>query len=346
MTFGTFAFTSPWLLVVLAALPILWFLLRAIPPSPTRRIFPAVSLLVGLRDDDSVSDRTPWWLMLLRLLAVAAVIIGLAGPVLNPKQSASNTRSSLLIVMDASWASAENWAERIATADQLLSEAGRNGRTAAIVTLTDVEAPVFQATAAWQSRLAGLTPKSWAPTPASMQQLPEALPKDMEFETIWFSDGLDRDGRADLLNALSKYGDVTAIQSAESTIALEPVVFSEGALKVTAKRNRSDAEKVVYVQAIGRDPTGVERVLSDIQITFDPSEATAERDLELPAELRNRLTSFRIRGARNAGAVALTDDNLRKREIALVAERQNREGLELLSPLHYIRQAFAPSAPL
>ncbi|MBV1896029.1 MAG: BatA domain-containing protein, partial [Rhodobacteraceae bacterium] len=83
---GGIGFASPWLLLGLIALPVLWIILRAVPPAPIRRRFPGVALLLGLKDDESVSDRTPWWLLLLRMLAIAAAIIGLAGPVLNPSQ--------------------------------------------------------------------------------------------------------------------------------------------------------------------------------------------------------------------------------------------------------------------
>ena len=70
----------------LVALPILWLLLRAVPPAPIRRRFPGVALLLGLKDEETETDKTPWWLLLLRLLAVAAAIIGFAGPVLNPDE--------------------------------------------------------------------------------------------------------------------------------------------------------------------------------------------------------------------------------------------------------------------
>ena len=36
----------------LVALPILWLLLRAVPPAPIRRRFPGVALLLGLTDED------------------------------------------------------------------------------------------------------------------------------------------------------------------------------------------------------------------------------------------------------------------------------------------------------
>ena len=66
----------------------------------------------------------------------------------------------------------------------------------------------------------------------------------------------------------------------------------------------------------------------------------------LPAELRARITRFEIQGGRSAGALTLTDDSLRRREVALIAGRTDREGLELLSPLHYLQQALAPTADL
>ena len=58
---GGIGFTAPWMLLALLALPILWLILRAVPPAPIRRRFPGVALLLGLSDDESVSDRTPWW---------------------------------------------------------------------------------------------------------------------------------------------------------------------------------------------------------------------------------------------------------------------------------------------
>ena len=48
MNFGPLAFATPGLLLALIGLPILWLLLRAIPPAPIRRRFPAVALMLGL----------------------------------------------------------------------------------------------------------------------------------------------------------------------------------------------------------------------------------------------------------------------------------------------------------
>ena len=117
----------PWLLAALVALPLLWWLLRAVPPAPVVRRFPGVALLLGLTDERTETDKTPWWLLLLRALAVAALIVGFAGPMLNP-QAARTGDAPLLLVMDASWASARDWSRRTERAAEVLAEAARADR--------------------------------------------------------------------------------------------------------------------------------------------------------------------------------------------------------------------------
>src|SRR5690625_7160525 len=106
LTLGPLAFLNPWLLAGLAALPVLWWLMRAIPPSPKRQIFAGIRLLAGLRDEERQSDRTPWWLLLLRCIAIAAALIGFAQRVRNLKPTAPGGSALLLLLMDQGSASA------------------------------------------------------------------------------------------------------------------------------------------------------------------------------------------------------------------------------------------------
>ena len=78
LALGSLAFVSPWLLVALAGLPIIWWLLRVTPPAPRRVPFPAVRLLLGLVPREETPARTPWWLILLRTVLAALVILALA----------------------------------------------------------------------------------------------------------------------------------------------------------------------------------------------------------------------------------------------------------------------------
>lgn len=352
MILGPIGFAVPWLLITLAALPILWILLRAVPPAPVRRRFPGVALLLGLKDDESVSDRTPWWLLLLRMLAVAAVIIGLAGPVLNPRQDAQSASGPLLILLDGSWASASEWPRKENAVQRLLNEAMREGRPAAVVRLTTPDAPMFQNAEVWLTRLPGLAPEAWEPAPPEVPEMARLIETlgtlEAGFETVWVSDGLSRPGRAEVLATVSAKGKVRVLETGQDVIALRPSGFADGAVQLTAIRasHALDSERLISVQAHGRDPSGTMRVLDTTEMTFAAGSAVAEQDLALPAELRARLTHFAISGERSAGAVSLTDDGLRRREVALIAGRDDREGLELLSPLHYLEKALEPSTDL
>ena len=339
---GALAFTSPWLLLGLIALPILWLLLRAIPPAPVRRRFPAVALLLGLADADRQADKTPWWLLLLRALAVAAAIIGFAGPVLNPENRAPGT-GPLLIVLDGGWADARDWPRRLDKASGLLAEAGRAGRPVAVIRLTDTpDAISFQDAEAWAGRLAAMVPQPFAPQ--TYEDWAKFLP-DGGFDSYWLSDGLDHPGREGLTTALAEKGSVTAFLSPRPVYALRPAGFEDGAIALKAARLAGEATEVEVI-ARGPDPSGIDRELARGAFRFAAGAAEAEAKLTLPPELRNRITRFELLGQRTAGAVSLTDDSLKRRKIALISGAADREGLQLLSPTYYLRQALAPVADL
>ncbi|WP_264211592.1 DUF4159 domain-containing protein [Leisingera thetidis] len=340
-------FTAPWLLLGLLALPVLWLLLRAVPPAPKRQPFPAVTLLLGLKDDESLSDRTPWWLLLLRMLAVAAAIIGLSGPVLNPATEETGGSGPLLIVMDAGWGGAAGWKQTSAQAAVQLEEAGRAERPVAVLRLSAPEPLQFRAASSWQRQLAGLVPLPWQPGPDQLQGALAAIDgAEGSFDTIWFSDGLEFSGREGLIGALSRRGGIEVFEQPAPVLGLMPAAYTGGAIEVTVQRSRAGPAQEVTVLAQGKDPGGTARSLAALPLRFADGARTASAELLLPAELRARLSRFEIRGMKSAGAVALTDDSLRRREVALVSSQSADEGLALLSPLHYLRQALAPSAEL
>lgn len=345
MTLGPLGFTAPWLLLGLLALPILWLILRAVPPAPIRRRFPGVALLLGLTDEDTQSDRTPWWLLLLRMLAVAAIIGGFAGPLLNPQTERAGD-GPLLIIADGTWADARDWPARLDRIDTLLTEAGRMGRSTALVALTDLppEGPVFQSADATALQLPNFAPSAWEPQGTALTEWTDAL--DGSFDTFWLSDGLARDSRAPVLAALETRGTVTVFQSPRQTLALRPARFDSGEITVSAVRTPTGPEVQTTVAAIGLDPAGVERQLDTVAITFAPGDGVGEAVFDLPPELRNRISRFELSGLRSAGAVTLTDDALKRREVALIDGGSDREGLELLAPTHYLEQALNPVADL
>ncbi|MGI9390981.1 MAG: DUF4159 domain-containing protein [Boseongicola sp.] len=343
---GPIGFTAPWLLLGLVLLPFLWLLLRAVPPAPIRRRFPGVALLLGLKDDESQTDRTPWWLLLLRLLAISAAIIGFAGPVLNPEEDQTGS-GRLLILIDGTWADAADWSRRMERTEAALNDAARAGREATVVVTTDLPPDPelnFRTGDSWVSELAGLEPRAWSPGADNIANWSGNL--EGRFDTFWLSDGLDWDWRAPLLNDLEAHGSVSVFESPRAVFGLKPARFQDGVISIEGLRSRSEGAVESTIVAHGLDPSGTPRQLATAALAFGNGEQSSVVQLSLPPELRNRVTRFEVAGQRSAGAVALTDDALRRREIAIVAARDEREGLRLLSPTHYLEQALLPNAEM
>ena len=76
LSLGPIAFAAPLALLGLLTLPVIWWLLRATPPPPSKVTFPPLRLLMGVLPDEEQPNRTPLWLVIFRMLIAAAIILG------------------------------------------------------------------------------------------------------------------------------------------------------------------------------------------------------------------------------------------------------------------------------
>ncbi|WP_338142926.1 DUF4159 domain-containing protein [Paracoccus haematequi] len=343
---GPIGFAAPWVLTALVALPVLWVILRAMPPAPRQVAFPGVALLRGLVDRVPIARRTPWWLLLLRLAAVAAMILAFAGPSWKPVVASGQT-GPLLVILDAGWSAAPDWPARLTRAESALSDAAAEGRPAALL-LADGRAAGALAFAPADRLLAGLRAAQPVPWETTLPKDPAAILADApqgRLATLWISDGLDHPDRAAWLSALTDRGAVTVVPPARAVRALSLHAGDTPSLTLASTDDGAPA-----ILAIGPDPQGVERELARLA----PGDAAAAAGIatrpvaiDLPPELRNRITRFQVEGEAHAGAVVLADDRVKRRKVGLVGDADRQaEGQELLSQLHYLRQALAPTTDL
>jgi hypothetical protein len=130
-------FAEPLVLIGLLTLPVLWWLLRLIPPRPRRIDFPPTRLLLQIAPKEETPARAPWWLTLMRLALAALVIIAAAGPLWNPPLTAMKTRAPIAILIDDGWAAAAAWDARLRTADDIISRAENDHRAVALIPLSE-----------------------------------------------------------------------------------------------------------------------------------------------------------------------------------------------------------------
>lgn len=339
-------FASPWVLLALAALPLLWWLLRITPPSPRTESFPAIRLLFGLTAPEETPARTPWWLLALRMLAAALVIVGLARPVLDAGASLAGS-GPLVLVIDDGWAAAPDWSRRVAAATGVLDRAERAGRAVALLTTAPSEtaaapaASLAMPVAEMRPRLAALRPKPW---PVDRAAAAAALaPWAGKGGVAYLSDGLGGAGWDGFAAALAAVGPVTVLRDdiPPARLLLPPRAEADKLVARVQQAPRPLAEEVAVLAQ-----SGDARTLARGTATVPAGAGEVEIPFALPPELRNRLARLVIDGPPSAGAVALLDERWRRRPVGLLAGDAVAAGIPLTGMLYYIRRALDPYVEL
>jgi len=339
------SFAEPLLLLGLLSLPVLWWLLRVMPPRPRRIEFPPTRLLFDIAPKEETPSRTPWWLTALRLMAAALVILAAAGPVWNPQTGLAGKTTPLLILLDDGWSSASSWDTRLRTADELIANADSDRRGVAIVPLSEQtrDVTVMPAGAA-RVALRQLAPKPYAVERIETNPAIERFLKATgDCEIVWLSDGVDTGRGPEFIEALGKtIGDraLTVFEGGTSS-PLALVAAENAAAKMTVKVLRTDTGIAAgIVRAI--DAKG--SPIGEAHYAFAPQAQEAEAAFDLPVELRNDIARLEIAGERSAGAVQLLDKRWRRRAIGIATGSTSDTAQPLLAPTFYLARALGPFA--
>ncbi|PIW26143.1 MAG: hypothetical protein COW30_16515 [Rhodospirillales bacterium CG15_BIG_FIL_POST_REV_8_21_14_020_66_15] len=347
LAFGTFAFTAPWALLGLLALPVIWWLLRLTPPAPTRIAFPPFRLLLGLVTREESSAKTPPWLILLRLAIAALLVLAAAGPLIN--QAAQWQGSGpLVLVVDNGWPAAKNWPDRQRLLTRLTDQAARDGRPVTIVTTapppSGAAADQVHAFAPRQAQdfAQALQPRPWPSNRTRALELMtrSALAQDRGAQVVWLSDGLDHGSADAFAEGLVEYGPLTVVTDGPGTAApkiLRPPVLDGGVILARVERADSRAEETVFLRAYAADG----RLVAREEVLFNAGESAAEIRLDLPAEMANRLARLDLEDVGSAAAVILLDERWRRRPVGIATGAGGAE-LPLLSSIFYLSRALEP----
>ncbi len=350
MSFGALAFLNPWLLAALATLPIIYWLLRTVPPRPRQVTFPPTRILVGLENQEKTPAKSPWWLTLIRLLAAALIILALAEPVLNPSRDAAlagngpgrDRRRQRLGVRRA--------LGRAHAHDRPRHRGGRGPATAPSSSCRR-PAPPRPSRRASRHR-----PKRAPPPPRSSPQpfAPDRLAAVGALETALA--GAER--------APASSGSATA----STTTARRPKPRKRlkgadagrhvrrhrgrprrrGARRLRRHRPERQARsaRCCAPPAAPRDGfvhafSARGQRLGESAVPARPGRCPSTTvPLELPLELRNQVARVEIAGERSAGAVSLFDARSQWHRVALISGENLEQAQPLLAPLYYIEKAL------
>jgi hypothetical protein len=345
------AFAQPLVLLGLISLPVLWWLLRLVPPRPRTISFPPTRLLFEIAPKEETPSRTPWWLTLLRLTLAALVIIAAAGPLWNPPLATANKAAPLLILVDDGWAAASTWDARLRTADELLARAEADGRGVAVLPLSETGRDLsMQVAGAARVQIKQLKPKPHAVDRAeALPVIDRFLKGTPELEIVWLSDGVDLGRNDGTLGAGFVAGLKDIIGNRALTVvaggidiphALAAADNAAGALTVKVLRAQTGTPENGLVNAI--DLKGLP--LGEAPFAFKPSDRETEAVIDLPVEIRNDVARLEIVGERSAGSVQLLDKRWRRRTVGIISGSAADRSQPLIGASYYLSRALNPFA--
>ncbi|QRG08824.1 DUF4159 domain-containing protein [Xanthobacter dioxanivorans] len=342
------AFSAPLLLTAFLALPLLWFLLRVVPPKPREMAFPPMRLLLGIAPKEESAARTPWWLTALRLLLAALIILAAAGPIWNPPAAAPARGGPLVLIIDQGWPAAASWDARRNAAGALIDEAETNGRGVALIPTGDVPRDATLLTpAAARDRLRSLEPVPYGPARREALALAQrVLGGEPEAGIVFICDGVDLGADPDLAQGFAALGGAGRLLVVGGGVAA-PLALAgadNGAEALTVKVLRPDGGAPRAGQVAARDMRGLS--LGEVPFTFPEGSSETEARFDMPVEIRNEVARLEISGEHSAGAVQLLDKRWRRRTVGIVSGTSTDTGQPLLAPTYYLSRALGPFADL
>ena len=331
-TLGPLGFAAPLALLALIGLPLIWLVVKTIPPRALDTIFPPANILRSVPKTEETPAKAPPWLALLRALALSLVILGLAGPVLNPP-TVKDTRP-LLLIIDNGWSAAPVWSQIIAEASQTARDA--NGQVRVIFTApqsatTTTDDVLLPARAA--ARVNAAVPQPILSDHQDAARTVARLPKGQR--VMWFSDNVGRLGTAEFAGVLSRLGDVKlrVIPSQVIAIVRAEATSTGYSVGMTRSNNAKTSTQLAALDAQSR-------VVTDAEVEI----GTNGVRLAVEPALTRDVAALRIGDVRSAGGVFLLDAFDRRIRTGLVAARQDDQ--PLLSDAHYLEEALKPFAEI
>ena len=342
---GPFLLGAPWALAALIALPVIWWILRATPPAPKDIELPSLRILEDVEPKEETPARTPWWVWLIRTLAVTAAILGLSQPVYAPgaKKETVDGTGALLIVLDNGWAAAPRWSELINAATATLDTGNRDAPVHLLLTAPqqlNADPAERMSRTDVAKRLASLRPQAWSTDrTGALKRLDASGLRPARI--FWASDGLETGSGRTFAADLADRAPLTVFAAPpHAPAAITGLNSQTDSVSVTLRRIETRGEERAFISALTLDGSA----LATANAIFPDGEKETRANFTIPAAALARIARFTVTGRQGAGTVWLWDSADRSRRVGLVDTGVVSQ--PLLSDMHYVRKALEPFASI
>ncbi len=356
LTLGSLALASPWFLLAAIALPVVWQIIRLTPPAAKKIFFPAIKLLKYLRQEEETPRKAPLWLVLLRMALIATAIIAASHPILNPDETLGHD-GPVMLVIDTNWAAAQNWANIQDRAMKMLAMAERQNQAAQIITTApDPEqgfgfiSPILSPAEAMQ-QVKSLKPMPW---PARYDLMEKSLQERLYDPSsilpnpniVWLSGGIGGEGFLSIIQKLNGLGQLYFYGAdGRPAIWLKAKSAANSKIEIALSRSLPQNDRTppsADITILAQSETG--QTLGQATIRFGQGERHAKAEIELPLDIKNRVSVLRAASQSSAASTYLLDESGRHYPVGILASQALDNSKPLLDELYFIERAIQPFA--
>lgn len=345
LSLGSIVFASPWILLSLATLPVIWWILRITPPLPKIQPFPPLALMRELNAQEETPAGTPVWLLIFRLLILAIIICALARPLWSAGEKFYGS-GPVVIVIDDGWSAAPNWSRTIRAGLSIVDQAQREGRAAILIsTAPNQSNGTVQVTGLLRpqdvrKKLEGMQPVPWAKDLKAAANAVTGLKLEGSAQVGYLSDGQGNSYLATFIGLLQERGSLRLFVPEQKDLAqlIKSPIRKPGGLSVKVLRAQKLGETKLQVRI--DDKNG--RLLSRSSSVFLNGHNSTEVNFSIPSEITNQAAQISIERNKSAGSIFLLDENWRRRPVGIVSRDGASGSQPLLSSDFYIMRALEP----
>ena len=338
------SFYHPLYLISLILLPLIYFLINLTPPQPRQIFFPPINILKKLAPAEKTPKNSPLLLLIVRLLLVGAFIIALAGPYYQTSDEIFINNQPLLILVDDSWSSAQDWDQRKNFTQNLIHEAELHGVPAYIYAASDKNISQFIDYKTAHNKINILKPNPYIPSYSEAINIIKEFTKTHDnYHIVWLAPALAHSDAVEFITSLEA--------DKKNTINIS-IYANHNDIKILRNPVNQREAISIDIENYNQSPNSpIEIIASDFdgnmlfQQHFDQEFQQKDKILiKAPLELRNKVSHVRINNQHTAGSVALLDDHSRRPRIGIFAQTKDNSTQPLLSAYYFLSKALNPFA--
>lgn len=343
-------FLNPSLLWFLLLLPSLWALFKIKPPKAIEQSFPPIHFLYALKTTTQNRHYTPWWLMILRLLICACLIIGLAQPVFYMHDfKTTSSEKPILLMIDNGWSSSPQWPQFIQVARQILIQANQNHTSVDLLltahnqdnqplALLHTKKPIDLI-----NQLDILHPFPWPVDHQETASLLQKLSLSKSYQKIYY---LSDSTTYDVHHPLK-----TIVQNLPPIYEIRPQSFVDTPNSFLLRKPIQSANQ--FVQPIEILPKPITQtihiqiydqqnnLISSIEKNIPPKTSHSEVTFELPKVIQQKIKFITINPLLSAGSIYFLNREKTKPVIGLL-QNSNTADTPFTGSLYYLKNALVP----